>query len=73
MAFRENWTSITPLLHPLLNFNTRRLIVRNSTIQTIELMNPLYTSGSKTLQPLVSIARSDVVAIVNGRNSEMYL
>lgn len=36
-------------------------------------MKPLYTSGSTIDQPLVNIDLRDVVAMVRGKNRDMYL
>lgn len=80
-AFAQNFavhTIIFPKTHnlrlqPRLTLSTIKLIVKNNTIHTIVDMKPLQTSGSNSDQPLVIIARSDVVANVSGKNVEMYL
>lgn len=55
-----------------MNLRTIILIDKNNTIQIIVDIKPKYTSGSVIYQPLVSMDRKDVVAIVSGKQALIY-
>lgn len=60
------------LFYPLFNLSTKRVAIRNSTIQMSVAIKPMNTTGSVISRPRAKIPRRDSDAKVRGRRKLMY-